>query len=229
VLPQRPSPQPRRPSTQPPPTSPQHPRPMMILPRLTRRSPPSMTMRHSDARASHLGRRPSLGSWPVRGPRSGRSASHRGRASTARWLHIDGCGSVQNRMWSGRPSLAASIEATRSRSSNRMKDSCRSGHPTTSRDGSSATRSSAPRRPDPSDPVPAASPRWVPGTGYDFGRLREAIRLNAPLQSGSIGAPRRSRSMSSGAWSDGTGGPLRASRSISASTTRSARIGDTSR
>ena len=48
------------------------------------------------------------------------------------------------------------------------------------------------------------------------------MRARAPSQSGSIGRPGSSRSTSSGAWSDGTGGPLRASRSISASTIRPA-------
>ena len=49
---------------------------------------------------------------------------------------------------------------------------------------------------------------------------RAAIRARAPSQPASKARPGSSRSMVSGAWSDGIGGPLRASRSISAATTR---------
>ena len=56
--------------------------------------------------------------------------------------------------------------------------------------------------------------------GYVRGFVRAAIRSSAPDQPGSNALPGSSRSITTGAWSDGVGGPLRASRSISAQTSR---------
>ena len=53
------------------------------------------------------------------------------------------------------------------------------------------------------------------------GLVRAAIRSSAPDQPGSNSRPGSSRSITTGAWSDGVGGPLRASRSISDQTSRS--------
>src|SRR6476646_1862290 len=62
---------------------------------------------------------------------------------------------------------------------------------------------------------------WISGRGQP-GRIppRAAIRASASAQPGSKGTPGSSRSRTSGAWSDGIGLPLRASRSISVATTR---------
>ena len=49
---------------------------------------------------------------------------------------------------------------------------------------------------------------------------RAAMRSSADAQPASKGWPGASRSITSGAWSEGIGLPLRASRSISAHTTR---------
>ena len=78
-----------------------------------------------------------------------------------------------------------------------------------------------------------ASPTGSPPIGGSstsrqaFRRLRAAMRAMAPSHPASNGLPGSSRSTTSGAWSDGVGGPLRASRSISAHTTRSATGGVT--
>ena len=53
-------------------------------------------------------------------------------------------------------------------------------------------------------------------------RRRAAIRSSADFQPASKGCPGASRSIASGAWSDGNGFPFRASRSISAQHVRSA-------
>ena len=58
---------------------------------------------------------------------------------------------------------------------------------------------------------------------------RAAMRPSADAQPASKGRPGSSRSITSGAWSDGIGLPLRASRSISAQTVRSASGAVTSR
>ena len=52
---------------------------------------------------------------------------------------------------------------------------------------------------------------------------RVAMRVSAAAQPASSGCPGRSRSITSGAWSEGIGLPFRASRSISAQTARATR------
>ena len=82
------------------------------------------------------------------------------------------------------------------------------------------------RRHDSRFPTPGAtilgSPRLTDRPGPEpqrrGGLVLAWMRARAPPSRGRSGVPGSSRSMSSGAWSDGTGGPLRASRSISAST-----------
>src|SRR5207245_1164277 len=66
--------------------------------------------------------------------------------------------------------------------------------------------------------------------GPQWGRgRRAAIRPSAAAQPASKGRPLSSMSITSGAWSEGTGLPLRASRSISAHTVRCTRGTVTSR
>src|SRR6185436_3692443 len=72
-------------------------------------------------------------------------------------------------------------------------------------------------------------PRGVRGGHQRAPVSRAAIRPSADAQPASSGCPASSMSTSSGAWFEGVGLPLRASRSISAHTVRPATLGVASR